>query len=100
MSLWFAIALPRRGIGRPGGLERGDTAAADRVREIEHRADNHKRELRAALPAAFTTPLEPEDIFQLSLGLDDVLDGAERVSYPIPKESWRQVIPASMGRRA
>ena len=55
----------------------GDTAAADRVRECEHRADGHKRELRVALTTAFTTPLEPEDIFQLSLGLDDVLNSAK-----------------------
>lgn len=55
----------------------GNTAAADRVRECEHRADQRKRELRGALRVAFTTPLEPEDIFELSRGLDDVLNSAK-----------------------
>jgi uncharacterized protein len=55
----------------------GDSQAADRVRDCEHRADDHKRELRAALTVAFTTPLEPEDLFQLSLGLDDVMNSAK-----------------------
>jgi uncharacterized protein Yka (UPF0111/DUF47 family) len=55
----------------------GDEKAADRVRECEHLADDHKRELRAALSEAFSTPLEPEDLFQLSGGLDRVMNGAK-----------------------
>lgn len=55
----------------------GDTAAVERLRECEHRADDRKRELRAALTAAFTTPLDPEDIFELSRGLDRVLNNAK-----------------------
>jgi uncharacterized protein len=56
---------------------RGDGSAAARVRNCEHRADERKRELRAALTAAFSTPLEPEDIFELSRGLDRVLNNAK-----------------------
>lgn len=55
----------------------GDTAAGDRVRECEHLADDRKRALRDALTEAFTTPLEPEDLFQLSQGLDGVLNRAK-----------------------
>jgi uncharacterized protein len=55
----------------------GDLAAADHVRGLEHEADDRKRELRAALTMAFTTPLDPEDIFELSRGLDEVLDSAK-----------------------
>lgn len=55
----------------------GDARAADRLRGCEHRADEQKRELRRALTAAFTTPLDPEDIFELSRGLDEVLNGAK-----------------------
>ena len=55
----------------------GDEAAAARVRECEHLADDRKRELRAALSEAFSTPLEPEDIFQLSTGLDRVMNGGQ-----------------------
>jgi uncharacterized protein Yka (UPF0111/DUF47 family) len=55
----------------------GDESAAERVRACEHRADDRKRELRTALTQAFTTPLEPEDLFELSRGLDAVLDSAK-----------------------
>ena len=41
------------------------------------RADDRKRELRRALTTAFLTPLEPEDIFELSRGLDEVLNSAK-----------------------
>ncbi len=54
-----------------------EPGAADRLRECEHRADDRKRELRAALTIAFTTPLEPEDIFELSTELDRMLNSAK-----------------------
>jgi uncharacterized protein Yka (UPF0111/DUF47 family) len=56
---------------------RGDTTAVERLRESEHRADDCKRELRRALTMAFSTPLEPEDLFELSRGLDRVLNNAK-----------------------
>jgi hypothetical protein len=56
---------------------RGDPSAAGAVRESEHRADDRKRELRRALTVAFSTPLEPEDLFELSRGLDRVLNSAK-----------------------
>jgi uncharacterized protein Yka (UPF0111/DUF47 family) len=55
----------------------GDAGAADRVRMLEHEADTAKRELNESLTVALTTPLEPEDIFELSRGLDDVLNDAK-----------------------
>jgi uncharacterized protein Yka (UPF0111/DUF47 family) len=55
----------------------GEPGAAGRLRECEHRADDRKRELRTALTIAFTTPLEPEDIFELSTELDRVLNSAK-----------------------
>lgn len=55
----------------------GEPGAAERLRECEHLADARKRELREALTQAFTTPLEPEDIFDLSRGLDAVLNRAK-----------------------
>jgi uncharacterized protein Yka (UPF0111/DUF47 family) len=57
----------------------GDTAAPERLRNCEHRADRHKRELRKALTEAFSTPLEPEDIFEMSRGLDEILNGAKNI---------------------
>lgn len=55
----------------------GELAAADRVRDSEHRADACKRELREALTVAFTTPLVPEDVFELSRDLDEILNSAK-----------------------
>lgn len=53
---------------------RGDSSQADHVRALEHRGDEHKRELEAALTTAFTTPLEPEDLYTLSRGVDWILN--------------------------
>jgi uncharacterized protein Yka (UPF0111/DUF47 family) len=52
----------------------GDADAVVRLRECEHRADERKRELRVVLTGAFMTELEPEDVFELSRGLDRVLN--------------------------
>jgi uncharacterized protein Yka (UPF0111/DUF47 family) len=57
----------------------GDVPAADRLRDCEHRADERKHALRGALTASFTTPLEPEDLFELSRGLDTALNGAKNL---------------------
>jgi uncharacterized protein Yka (UPF0111/DUF47 family) len=55
----------------------GDAAAGDRVRKCEHRADACKRKLREALSVALITPVEPEDLFELSKDLDDVMNNAK-----------------------
>lgn len=55
----------------------GDADAGDRVRVAEHAADRQKRRLAQALTTALTTPLEPEDIFELSRRLDEVLNAAK-----------------------
>jgi uncharacterized protein len=55
----------------------GDTTAAAAVRDYEHRADEARRELHTTLKDAFVTPLEPEDLFALSRGLDRILNQAK-----------------------
>jgi uncharacterized protein Yka (UPF0111/DUF47 family) len=55
----------------------GDAVSADAVRNIEHQADNRKRELRRALTEAFTTPIDAEDVYAMSERLDAVLNGAK-----------------------
>ncbi len=55
----------------------GDDQAADTVRECEHRADAARRELHTTLKDAFVTPLEPEDLFALSRGLDRIVNQAK-----------------------
>jgi uncharacterized protein Yka (UPF0111/DUF47 family) len=52
----------------------GDADAADATRSIEHRADQVKHELQRALRSAFITPIEPEDLFALSHGIDRILN--------------------------
>lgn len=54
-----------------------EPGAAQRVRDLEHQADDAKRELRKALTIAFTTPIDGEDIYVMSERLDAVLNGAK-----------------------
>jgi uncharacterized protein len=55
---------------------RGNPDAAQAVREAEPRGDQAKRDLVNELRAAFVLPLEPEDVFALSRGIDQILDFA------------------------
>lgn len=55
----------------------GDTARAEDVRTAEHECDEVRRALVDAVSEAFTTPLQPEDLFQLSRDLDKVINGAK-----------------------
>lgn len=68
------VAVTIEGVDAFTAWARGDAAAAELVREAEHRGDAAKRTLLNALRAAFVTPLEPEDVFALSRGVDRVLD--------------------------
>jgi uncharacterized protein Yka (UPF0111/DUF47 family) len=67
----------------------GDREAASRVRESEREADELKRALLETLREAFVTPLEPEDLFALSQGVDrtlnqmkDLVEESEAMSTP------------------
>jgi uncharacterized protein Yka (UPF0111/DUF47 family) len=55
----------------------GDAAAERRVRDCEHQADVAKRDVHRALREAFVTPLEPEDLFALSTGIDRLINQAK-----------------------
>ena len=55
----------------------GEAAAEQDVRDGEHRADAAKREFYGALRSAFITPLEPEDLFALSRGIDRIINQAK-----------------------
>jgi uncharacterized protein Yka (UPF0111/DUF47 family) len=55
----------------------GAPDGAEDVRRCEHEADDRKRELRAALTEAFTTPLDAEDLYTMSERLDTVMNGAK-----------------------
>jgi uncharacterized protein Yka (UPF0111/DUF47 family) len=71
------VAVTVEGMDAFAAWAAGDAAAADTVRACEHRADAAKRQVRLALQAAFVTPLEPEDVFVLSRGVDWLLNHAK-----------------------
>jgi len=70
-------AVTARGLDAFAEWALGDEEGAELVRRLEHEADKHKRTLRGALKTAFSTPVEPEDLFELSRGIDSVLNGAK-----------------------
>jgi uncharacterized protein Yka (UPF0111/DUF47 family) len=71
------LAVTVEGIDAFAAWAAGEDRAGATVLECEHRADEAKRELYRALREAFVTPLDPEDLFALSRGLDHVLDQAK-----------------------
>jgi len=54
-----------------------DSAVAERVSKIEKEADEVRRILIDELNHTFVTPFDREDIFALSLTIDDILDYAD-----------------------
>lgn len=59
------------------------------VRDLEHECDDVRRTLAQAVREAFTTPVNPEDLYQLSMDLDKVMNEAkstvresEAMSFP------------------
>jgi uncharacterized protein Yka (UPF0111/DUF47 family) len=70
------IAVTIEGLDAFAAWSAGEAAAAARVKEAERRGDEAKRELLAALRSAFVTPMEPEDAFALSRGIDRLLNSA------------------------
>ena len=73
------VAITIEGLDAFAAWAGGDAAAADAVRDAERRVDVAKRELVEALRAAFVTPLEPEDLFALSRGIDRILSSSREV---------------------
>ncbi len=55
----------------------GKVEHAQRLRDAEHRADEARRHLQAELRAAFSTPIDAEDVYILSERLDAVINGAK-----------------------
>jgi uncharacterized protein len=70
------VAITIEGVTAFGEWAGGDAAALERLYAAGQRGDEAKRELLVALRAAFVTPMEPEDVFTLSRGIDRVLDYA------------------------
>ena len=71
------VAVTAEGMDAFAAWAAGDAGAADTVRAREHAADAMKREVLDALRAAFVLPLEPEDVFTISRGIDWTLNRAK-----------------------
>lgn len=71
------VEVTTRGMDAFAGWGGGDIALGDVVRAAEHEADERKRDLLTLVRDSFTTPLDPEDLFELSRGLDEVINGAK-----------------------
>ena len=70
------LAVTIEGVDEFAAWAAGNEPAGRAVRDAEPRGDAAKRELMSALRAAFVTPLEPEDVFALSRGVDWILNYA------------------------
>lgn len=69
--------ITARGMDAFADWAAGQQTRADDVRAAEHECDEVRRGLVNAVSEAFTTPLQPEDLFQLSRDLDRVINGAK-----------------------
>lgn len=90
MRRWFLPATPdllgilsRQGEVTVAGMQalcrwaEGDGEAEKEVRSRAHEADRVRRELLDEVKRAFVTPIGPEDVYELSERLDNVLNAAK-----------------------
>lgn len=72
--LGLQLDVTTEGVDALVAWARGEPSKASVIRSLEHRGDEHKRALERALTTAFTTSLEPEDVYTLSRGIDWILN--------------------------
>lgn len=58
---------------------RGDRSQSETLRRLEHRADLANREVLTAIRSAFVTPIDPEDVNEISERLDGVHNSAKNL---------------------
>jgi hypothetical protein len=92
MRRWFLPDMPdvlgllrdqarttRRGLDEFVGWADGASEKGQLVRDAEHDADGAKRAVQTALRNAFSTPLDPEDIYELSERTDSVMNAVKNI---------------------
>jgi uncharacterized protein len=57
------------------------TGVSEQISDLEHKADEVIHEIFTRLNQTFITPIDPEDIHNISSALDDVMDGIEDTSH-------------------
>ncbi len=68
----------------------------DNMHKIEHAADEHKHEMSSALARAFVTPIDREDLAELSHNIDDVADCVEAVLQRFYVDQIHRVRPEAI----
>jgi len=66
------------------------------MHSYEHNADLVRHEMSAALAKAFVTPLEREDMAQISSNIDEVADTIEEVLQRFYMDEIREVLPQAV----
>ncbi len=64
----------------------------DSMHTLEHKADEKKHEMSAALAKAFVTPLDREDLAQISQNIDEVADCIEEVIQRLYVDSIKEIM--------
>jgi uncharacterized protein len=64
-------AFERWADGKPGTV--------DQVRELEHRADDARKAVQREVRTAFVSEVSPENAFDLSQGLDEIINAAKNL---------------------
>ena len=67
-----------------------------KMHELEHTADGVKHEMTSALAKAFVTPLEREDMAQISANIDEVADFIEEVLQRIYVNRIQTIMPEAI----
>lgn len=68
----------------------------EQMHQIEHSADGLKHEMSATLAKAFVTPLEREDMAQISANIDEVTDFIEEVLQRIYVNRIQVIMPEAI----
>ena len=68
----------------------------EKMHSLEHGADSVKHEMSSALAKAFVTPLEREDMAQISANIDEVADFIEEVLQRIYVNRIQTVMPEAV----
>lgn len=64
-------------------LEKGDEAIGQKVRELEHRADDLKDRNIRILNASFSTPMDREDLYDAIAGIDYLVNFTKTTVYEL-----------------
>ncbi len=68
----------------------------DKMHALEHNADIKKHEMSAALAKAFVTPLDREDLAQISANIDEVADSIEEVLQQFYMDRIETIMPEAI----